>query len=150
MQSLKLEIKVFTEFVSKKVEKTWITQAGYQATVKIVPMGHRCGYVTLPDNHPCNGKHYDDLAIQVHGYLTYGEGATFGFDCAHYGDKPDTNLMSESFKEVYEKLGKPDDIVYLDKSDFATIKSLDFCIEQCESMAAQFKAMEVVGQASKG
>lgn len=70
-----------------KIEKTWTTKAGYQATVKIMPQGHRCGYVTLPDGHPCNGKDYNDLAIQVHGDLTYGEVATFGFSCAHYGDK---------------------------------------------------------------
>lgn len=125
-----------------KTEKTWITKAGYQATVKIMPQGHRCGYVTLPDGHPCNGKDYNDLAIQVHGDLTYGDGATFGFSCAHYGDKPDMDLMSESFKQDYEKFG------YF-HGDTATIKSLDFCIEQCESMAAQFKVMEVASKAFK-
>lgn len=125
-----------------KIEKTWTTQAGYQATVKIMPQGHRCGYVTLPDDHPCNGKYYDDLAIQVHGDLTYGDGSTFWFDCAHAGDKPDMNLMSESFKQAYEKFGKPDYVGYTDCLDFATIKTLDFCIEQCESMAAQFKELE--------
>lgn len=76
-----------------KIEKTWITKAGYQATVKIMPQGHRCGYVTLPDGHPCVGKGYNDLAIQVHCGLTYGDGATFGFDCAHYCDKPDRDQV---------------------------------------------------------
>ena len=132
-----------------KIEKTWITQAGYQATVKIMAQGHRCGYVTLPDDHPCVGKDYNDLAIQVHGDLTYGNGATFWFDCAHYGDKPDMDLMSESFKQVYEKYGKPEYVGYTDHPDFPTVKSLDFCIEQCESMAAQFKVMEVAGRAFK-
>ena len=125
-----------------KIEKTWTTKAGYQATVKIMPQGHRCGYVTLPDGHPCNGKDYNDLAIQVHCGLTYGGGATFGFDCAHYCDKPDMNLMSESFKQAYEKFGKPEYVCYLDHSYFPTVKTLDFCIEQCESMAAQFKELE--------
>lgn len=137
-----------------KIEKTWTTQAGYQATVKIMPQGHRCGYVTLPDSHPCNGKDYNDLAIQVHGDLTYGDftygdGATFGFHCANCGDKPELNLMSESFKQAYEKFGKPEYVCYLDPSYFPTVKSLDFCIEQCESMAAQFKVMEVAGKAFK-
>ena len=119
-----------------KIEKTWITKAGYQATVKIMPQGHRCGYVTLPDGHPCNGKDYNDLAIQVHGDLTYGDGATFGFSCAHYGDKPDMDLMSEDYRKIHERYGTA---FYL---DIATVKSLDFCIEQCESMAAQFKELE--------
>lgn len=132
-----------------KIEKTWTTKAGYQATVKIMPQGHRCGYVTLPDGHPCNGKDYNDLAIQVHGDLTYGTGATFGFSCAHYGDKPDPSLMSENFKKDYEKYGKPEYVGYIGHSDFPTVKSLDFCIEQCESMAAQFKVMEVAGKAFK-
>ena len=125
-----------------KIEKTWTTKAGYQATVKIMPQGHRCGYVTLPDGHPCVGKDYNDLAIQVHGGLTYGDGATFGFDCAHYCDKPDMDLMSKDFKQVYEKYGKPEYVCYLDPSYFPTVKTLDFCIEQCESMAAQFKELE--------
>lgn len=119
-----------------KIEKTWTTQAGYQATVKIMPQGHRCGYVTLPDGHPCNGKDYNDLAIQVHGDLTYGDGATFGFNCAHCGDKPDMDLMSEDYRKIHERYGTA---FYL---DIATVKSLDFCIEQCESMAAQFKELE--------
>ena len=125
-----------------KIEKTWITQAGYQATVKIMPQGHRCGYVTLPDGHPCVGSCNDDLLVQVHGGLTYGNGATFGFHCANCGDKPELNLMSESFKQAYEKFGKPEYVCYLDHSYFPTVKSLDFCIEQCESMAAQFKELE--------
>lgn len=126
-----------------KIEKTWTTKAGYQATVKIMPQGHRCGYVTLPDGHPCNGKDYNDLAIQVHGDLTYGDGATFGFSCANCGDKPDMDLMSEDYRKIHERYGTA---FYL---DIATVKSLDFCIEQCESMAAQFKVMEVAGKAFK-
>lgn len=126
-----------------KIEKTWTTKAGYQATVKIMPQGHRCGYVTLPDGHPCNGKDYNDLAIQVHGDFTYGDGATFGFSCANCGDKPDMDLMSEDYRKIHERYGTA---FYL---DIATVKSLDFCIEQCESMAAQFKVMEVAGKAFK-
>lgn len=126
-----------------KIEKTWITKAGYQATVKIMPQGHRCGYVTLPDSHPCNGKDCNDLAIQVHGDLTYGDGATFGFSCANWCDKPDMDLMSEDYRKIHERYGTA---FYL---DIATVKSLDFCIEQCESMAAQFKVMEVAGKAFK-
>ena len=114
------------------IEKTWITKAGYQGTVKIMPQGHRCGYVTLPDGHPCSGKDYNDLAIRVHGYLTYGDGATFGFDCGHYGDSSDINLMSDEFKLSYRIWEDP----------LGEIRSLDFCIEQCESMATQFKELE--------
>ena len=29
------------------------------------------GYVGLPDEHPCSGKGYDDIDVNVHGGLTY-------------------------------------------------------------------------------
>jgi hypothetical protein len=113
-----------------RIEKSWTTQAGYQATVKIMAQGHRCGYVTLPEDHPCNGQHYDDLPIEVHGGLTYGKGATYGFDCDHYGDKPDLNLRSDECKLSYR---------YFDI--YGEVRSLEFCIKQCESMAEQFKEL---------
>lgn len=115
-----------------KIEKSWTTQAGYQATVKIMPQGHRCGYVTLPEDHPCNGQHYGDLPIEVHGCLTYGEGATFGFDCAHNGDSSDINLMSDECKLSYRVWEDP----------LGEVRSLEFCVEQCEDMARQFKELE--------
>lgn len=136
---------MFTDDLSSHVEKTWITKAGYPAAVVVQPMGHRCGYVQIPKDHPEAGKDYDDIEVSVHGGITYGstntEGTVFGFDCDHSCDKPDPNLMSESSKQVYEKFRKPDYLFYLYKSDFATIKSLDFCVAECEKMADQFKQL---------
>ena len=31
------------------------------------------GYVLLPPNHPFHGKQYENLSINIHGGLTYGE-----------------------------------------------------------------------------
>lgn len=51
-----------------------------------------CGYVDVPQGHPMHGKHYDDVAVDVHGGLTYseseGDAWRFGFDTAHFGDGP--------------------------------------------------------------
>jgi hypothetical protein len=58
----------------------------------VVAMGYTlCGYVKVPPTHPCADKHYDDVAVEVHGGLTFrckaiGGGAWFGFDTAHYMD----------------------------------------------------------------
>lgn len=137
---------MFTDYyITSRAEKTWITKAGYPAVVVVQPMGHRCGYVQIPKDHPAAELQYEDIELDVHGGLTYGtinsEGTVFGFDCGHSCDKPDMNLMSESSKQVYEKFRKPDYLFYLDKSDFATIKSLDFCVAECEKMAEQFKQL---------
>lgn len=35
-------------------------------------LGHLCGYVAIPPGHPYHGKSYDDMDIEVHGGLTYG------------------------------------------------------------------------------
>lgn len=54
------------------------------------------GYVAIPAGHPWHGKHYDDIAADVHGGLTFaaygGEDSPWpdeklwwiGFDTAHY------------------------------------------------------------------
>ncbi len=77
-------------------------------------IGHYCGYVRIPDNHPDNKKidktleifgrkinvGYDDININCHGGLTFGErvkqgdnfpqgfteGAWIGWDYGHLGD----------------------------------------------------------------
>jgi hypothetical protein len=67
--------------------------------------GAWCGYVGVPPGHPYHGKAYRDVAVEVHGGLTYadacqegghichvplsGESADiwwFGFDCGHCFD----------------------------------------------------------------
>jgi hypothetical protein len=49
-----------------------------------------CGYVKVPDGHPCERLWYDDVKVDVHGGLTFRckvkDGSWFGFDCGHFGD----------------------------------------------------------------
>jgi len=59
-------------------------------------MRHLCGYVGLPKWHPCYGRLYNDIDIEVHGGLTFSEQGDgerqdkdlwwLGFDCAHAWD----------------------------------------------------------------
>lgn len=114
-----------------KIEKEWITEAGYPAKVVAQNMGHRCGYVIIPKDHPYYNKECGEIDIDVHGGLTYSNETTFGFDCAHFGDAKDESIMSEKYKKLY--------------ADFpplfneGTVKTLEFCIAECEHMAKQFK-----------
>ena len=68
--------------------------------------GYRCGYVRIPAGHPWHGKHYDDIAAEVHGGLTFADADVpcdapgedndwwVGFDCAHAFDLPDPSLTT--------------------------------------------------------
>lgn len=122
------------------IEKEWVTQAGLPAKVKVMPMGHRCGYVGV-NAEVFADKGYDDLDVDVHGGLTYArteeDGVRwYGYDCAHLGDARDINLMDAEHKEMFEKY-------HLNMNDPTdTVKSLDYCINECESLATQLKQLE--------
>ena len=116
-----------------KIEKQWTTAAGYEAEVLAMPMGHRCGYVTVPEGHPCADKDYNELRVDVHGGLTYGHNRKFGFDCAHWDDAKDPALMSEEYRKIYSEWPMFD--------EFGTIRTLEFCVDECESLASQLKEL---------
>lgn len=105
-----------TEYI---VEKEF-TYKGYDCLVIGYNIGHRCGYVRLPEGHKYYKKHYDDIPVDVHGGLTFSEdiddelaerferfpkGYWIGFDCAHLGDAQDEQLMSQGLKETYSRIG---------------------------------------------
>lgn len=37
--------------------------------------GYANGYVAIPPDHPCYGKEYEEIDVEVHGGLTFGEDA---------------------------------------------------------------------------
>lgn len=107
------------------VEKVWSTEAGYPAIVKMLDIGHRCGYVAVNKSSKFYGKPWLDLAFDVHGGVTFTEDYIpeyttektdlwfIGFDCAHSGD------------------------LYPGQK-----KSLNYCITECERLAQQIKEQE--------
>lgn len=142
-------------------EKVWVTEADLLAVVMYVGGRHRCGYVGVSKDHPLYGLSYStptalikqeqvdscavgkkspllvltatvngdsggteirrslDVLVDVHGGITYSDSDAqypipselwwFGFDCAHYDDKEEGG------------------------------RSLEYCIAECESMAAQLQ-----------
>lgn len=130
-----------------EIEKDWITEAGLRAVVIIVLRdgldgtkwrSHRCGYVGVTKESPVFGKTYDDVYADVHGGLTFASGENpykypveselhwFGFDCAHYGD---ATIDVDPIWQYMPENG-------------AVVRTLDFCITECESLAWQLKGKE--------
>ena len=130
------------------VEKDWITKAGLRAVVIATEMGHRCGYVGLPESSKLYGVHYNNElldAIDVHGGLTFSELAGkypiesslfwFGFDCNHSGDAKDPEIASEEYLKLFEK--------YRVLGNYSgTVRDLAFCERECEQLATQLAAIE--------
>lgn len=91
---------------------------GYPLCVKGIPIGYRCGYIGLPINHPFYGLNYNEIeevlggSIEVHGGLSFSGyevvgGAEdvhwwLGFDCAHFDDRKDRELMTDHFLHLHE------------------------------------------------
>lgn len=42
------------------IEKDWTTESGLRAVVMLTEMGHRCGYVGIPKEHPLCGVEYNE------------------------------------------------------------------------------------------
>lgn len=157
------------------VEKDWITPAGFRAVVIMTDLGHRCGYVGVPAEHPLHGVGYSeaapcikplpddepigkrgiipllcrgadevltpDVAFDVHGGLTFAGGSEdypapsdglwwFGYDCAHAGDRPSDEYCSEQRKLYPDK-----PFMWRDRD--GEHRDLDYCVGECDSLAAQ-------------
>lgn len=78
---------------SEPEQDEWIdTDTDYPCHAWRNNFGAWCGYVGVSPDHPLFGASYDDVAIEVHGGLTFAgfkddDGYYyFGFDCAHAHD----------------------------------------------------------------
>jgi len=112
-------------------------------------MGHLCGYVRIPENHPWVNLNYGDIDVDVHGGLTYkhqhGDGTWIGFDCGHSMDLiPSIEMVRKKnpcmpFSDIHEKMKKkfPDSGLLN-----PTYKNINFVVLECKSLAEQVnKAM---------
>ena len=134
------------------IEEQFMHQ-GYPCVIIFTTLGHRCGYVGVPRNHPAYGKNDDEIDVGVHGGLTYcrddqdgypvaGQDCWwFGFDCAHGGDGQDLKRAREIFQDpALDML-----IALQAKSTFREslpVRSQEYVKTECRSLATQLKDME--------
>jgi hypothetical protein len=113
------------------ISRDWITRAGLRAVIVLLEtpyMKHHCGYIAVPQGHPAYGRGEDDLAVEVHGGVTFSrEDSAYpvpttqptwwiGYDCAHSRDKSHIELGG-------------------------VFRDLDYNVNECESLAKQLQAM---------
>ena len=115
--------------------------------------GAWCGYVGVPETHPCYRRHYDEVDADVHGELTFadlcqesapeGHGIChipepghpdnvwwLGFDCGHFMD------FQPRWPKLFDQAGWPERAQY---------RTLDYVQAECERLAAQLYLMDLVG-----
>lgn len=103
--------------------KTLIKEMTHLTRSSLIDFGWGNGYVVIPKGHKLHGMHYDDIDVEVHGGLTYGDELTeerlekmfpdlskediggwiVGFDTAHYDDSL-TRWPKEEVQKETERL----------------------------------------------
>ena len=107
---------------------------GYKCQVKINDYcGFRCGYVELPKGFP----EFDKYDIDCHGGVTYHEGNIIGFDCGHYGDGIDLELISDKITRDAQK--KIQEILNF---ELTPAKSLEFVENELIGICEQLKKIK--------
>ena len=103
-------------------------------------LGNLNGYIQVPKEHPWFKKDYNDIDVEVHGGLTFGEIRDegefwIGFDCAHSFDiVPSIEpTRTETDKEICKKHGISPSSNLLMRS----YKDINFVKAECESMVDQ-------------
>ena len=123
------------------------THAGLPCQIKRSPgLGHLCGYVGVPPNHPYAGLDYDDVDVEVHGGLTFSAKDTlelgfqagyywFGFDCAHSRDY--TPPIDEQVQAIhFEVTGR------VGPGEHETYRNWEYVIAETKYLAEQLAKVE--------
>lgn len=137
-------------------KKPWIVIEGggsykdYEYLIVFISMGHRCGYVAIPENHKYSKEtDYNDLFIDCHGGLTFmspdhvlkdllsnpSKEQWIGFDCAHCYDMPDKEAYIEYFNDHNNEYIS----AYADKfaEHGCTVKSYKYVENDCKRIIDQ-------------
>lgn len=132
-------------------------ETGYPCLIVRGPVGALCGYVGVPPEHPCSGKHYNDVDVNAHGGLTFAdachEGGNichvplpgepdavwwFGFDCAHSGD------VSPGLEQTRRKVrADHPELAEFERSGMwaETYKTLAYVQDEVTTLAADLKLL---------
>ena len=121
--------------------------AGFVCFVHRGPRGHWCGYVGVPEGHPCYGKGMQDEPVSdldVHGGVTYGSRCSghichvpkpgqpddvwwIGFDCSHAWDRsPHEEFLATTRGDPIWRAGEGE-----------TYKTVEYVLAETKRLAEQ-------------
>ena len=131
-----------------KIEKT-LKIDDFECSILGLHLGHRCGYVGLPKEHKYYEKSYREIDVYVHGGLTYdgysdgkigiSEGMwIIGFDCAHWDDGKDLDLIRELNDEKSANI-----IIELSRTygDDSIVRNTDYVEGEIRSLIEQLNEL---------
>lgn len=117
----------------------WVDEeTGYTCEVKRTAMTRSlCGYVTVPEGHPCFDMDYNEVDVNVHGGLTYSDDyGKFGFDCAHAGD-----LSPGLLRSLLRVSKNPAEFIEM-STRHETYRTFEWVKEETSRLAWQLKNIE--------
>ena len=151
------------------IEKEWTTKSGLKAYVSMTTFGTRNGYVEYTLKEPltsyCYSINFDEVHlwtpelikkqklindIEVHGGITFNGTLKYdeipnpvvGFDCNHAWDAPDWEAADKLYGNDIEYRKFRDSGVSSYVLSDAIVRTLDYVVDQCESLATQLKALD--------
>lgn len=144
----------------------WVDEkTGLDCMIHRGSMGALCGYVGVPEGHPAYEQNYDDVDVNVHGWLTYADHCQpiddpsngvchipqpgrpdvwwVGFDCAHGMLDYIPKLVANERKLGFFDETSENFIAGLEESyaNLGSYKTIAYVIAEVESLAQQLKGM---------
>jgi hypothetical protein len=104
------------------------------------------GYVAIPFDHSLYQNKYEDMEIDCHSGLTFGECSDrhwIGFDCAHSNDYvPSTEHLKKTAAWMKDCRDREEELkkrLNLENSPIfnKSYRNIQFCIDQCKHIAEQ-------------
>lgn len=125
------------------VEEKRFDYKGFPCVILFTAMGHRCGYVGIPE---ASGIDIDE--IDCHGGITYGPSSELifqedeniewiGFDTAHYCDGIDIKKVKEYFP--YKDIS-----LLACTHKYFKLRTLEYCEKQCRKIVDQ--VIDILGE----
>lgn len=124
---------------------------GFPCLIIRTQSGYLCGYVAIESNHPDYDKDYNEVNVECHGGLTYGERCSghichipkpgkpddvywLGFDHAHSRDySPANNIYKMKYGTHFNRM------------ENETYKDINFVTKGVKHLAEQLKSIQNLG-----
>lgn len=135
---------------------------GYEYLIVLVPMGHRCGYIAISEEHILYKEegYYGAIGeLEMHGGCTFYDkqftrfccsDKWIGFDCAHCADIPDLEATKRVFPDldrgIESRVKMYSDLCFASSS----VKTKEFVEDQCKSIIDQLVAKYPLGKEYHG